>query len=38
MISNFKDILLLEREEDVAGFLGLKVYRDKKRGTFPLHR
>ena len=36
IISSLKDKFLLEREEDMAGFLGLKITRDAEKGTFTL--
>ena len=36
VIDSLKDSFLLEREEDVAGFLGLSIERDKKGGTTTL--
>ena len=35
-ISSLKEEFLLEREEDMAGFLGLKITRDIKKGTVTL--
>ena len=36
MIYNLKDIFLLEREEDVARFIGLKFDRDNEKGNIAL--
>ena len=36
IISSLKDEFLLEREEDMAGFLGLKITRDVNKGTVTL--
>ena len=36
MISSLKDEFLLEREEDMAGFLGLNIQRDVDKGTITL--
>ena len=36
MITSLKDEFLLEREEDMAGFLGLNITRDADKGTITL--
>ena len=36
IISSLKDECLLEREEDMAGFLGLEVTRNEDKGTITL--
>ena len=36
LILDLKDNFLLEREDDVAGFLGLQIERDKQRGKITL--
>ena len=36
MISSFKNSFLLEREEDVANFVGLRIDQDKDKGSVSL--
>ena len=36
VIDSLKDEFLLEREDDIAGFLGLKIDRNKTDGTITL--
>ena len=36
VIDSLKDGFLLEKEDDMAGSLGLSILRDEKNGTFTL--